>query len=205
MDEATKSRAKILILSHLAQFSLQRRIGNLPYSGLADMAFESGGFGDANVHPGDLVALQAAPPSKWYLSWLVSTQTPAGWIGPQYTLESIEDGTLCNWSNVSLVYYNREQVRDHPEWRWTDRQHQFNDRWLRVCRKERGAFIHLPVQAKFEDDAVILQVRLRYGIREDLPPRRFGNWRKTTKKMMLEYYDEMVALDESRSSLTSIA
>lgn len=69
-----KNKSRILILSHMAQFSLLRRHEGQIYSGLSDMAFHSGA-----VEPGDLVALQSAPASKWYLGWLVEKKWPEGY------------------------------------------------------------------------------------------------------------------------------
>lgn len=189
-----KLRARLLILSHIAQFSLQRRIGGQIYGGLKDMAFQDSGMGAQDAVPGDLVALQSAAPSKWYLGWLISRERPEGWHDEQYTIESIEDGELCNWSNVSLIYYDRSQVSGHPEWRWTDRQHQFNDRWKRVCYKDRDAYIYLPIQPAFhQDGSVTLGTRTRFGLDDTRPTRLFPDWRKVTKATMLAFYDEAVA------------
>jgi hypothetical protein len=191
MAEA-KNRSRILILSHIAQFSLARRFGKIVYGGLSDMAFEAA---DGNVQPGDLIAIQSAPPSKWYLGWLVSKQWPEGHSCEQYSIESIEDGEICNWSNVGLAYYNREQISSHPEWRWTDAQHKFNDRWRKACDKERDAYIYLPMQPIFDNGGgVTLKTRTRHGMNDIRPERHFENWRKTTVKMMLEFYDEAVQI-----------
>lgn len=187
-----KSRARLLILNHVVQFSLQRMIGEHSYGGLHDMCFHGGGFGEDRAIPGDLVALQSAPVSKWYLGWLIETQHKENDY-EHWSIESIEDEQVCDWTNVSLLYYDRSQVKAHPEWRWTDAQHEFNDRWRKVCYDERDAYIYLPVQAVFEDDAVVLGVRVRFGIDEERPTRAFDNWKKTTKAMMLEFYDAAVA------------
>lgn len=184
-----KNRAKILILSHITQFSLATNYGGKVYGGLADMAFHNG---NREVIPGDLVALKAAPSTKWYISWLVSKQWPEGYACEQYTLESIEDGELCDWHYVELVYYNRTQVESHPEWRWTDEQHAFNDRWKKVCFNERDAYIYLPTQAVFDGDAVTLGTRTRYSLDDFRATKRFTQWRKITKKQMLEFYDAAV-------------
>ena len=194
MAEA-KSRSRLLILNHIAQFSLARRYGDQVYGGLSDMAFH----GDGVPSPGDLVSLSSAPPSKWYLSWLVSKQWPEGHACEEYTLESIEDGELCNWSNVGLTHYNRSQVDQHPEWRWTDAQHEFNDRWRRSCFKDRDAYIYLPVQAEFDNDgSVTLTVRVRHGWSDARPARSFPNWKKVTKAAMLAFYDEAVKEAEAQ-------
>lgn len=189
-----KLRARQLILSHIAQFSLMRSYGRQIYGGSSDFAFHGLCMDSSDVLPGDLVAIQSARPSKWYLGWLVSKQRPEGWSDDQFTIESIEDGELCNWSNIGLIYYDRSQISGHPEWRWSDKQHAFNDRWNRVCYGERDAYIYLPIQATFlDDDGVELSTRTRYGLDDTRPTRRFENWRKVTKAMMLAFYDDAVA------------
>lgn len=189
----TKTRARLLILNHIVQFSLARRYGDHVTGGLRDMAFVSGSS-ETSI-PGDLVALQSAPSSKWYLGWLISKQWPEGHACEQYTIESIEDGELCNWSNVGLIFYDRSQIQNHPEWRWTDQQHEFNSRWFRVCKDERDAYIYLPVQAEFDQEGsgVLLRTRTRFAMDDTVPERYFDNWRKVTKAMMLEFYDAAVA------------
>lgn len=184
-----KNRSRILILSHIAQFSLQRRIGDHIYGGLSDMAFLGGAALSPDVMPGDLVAIQSAPASKWYLGWLLERKQPPGYACEVYTIESIEDGQHCDWSNVGLIYYDRSQTRAHPEWRWADAQHKFSDRWQRACRKIRGAYIHLPFGPTFDGDAVELGVRVRHGLSEAVIRKSFPNWRKVTIKTMLEFYD----------------
>jgi hypothetical protein len=180
MPDNAKTRARTLILSHIAQFSLQKRMsdGTL-YGGLSDMAFVP----NDTPPPGALVALQSAPPSKWYLSWLIERSNQSRAIGEIYLLESIEDGELCEWSNVSLLEYDRRQTDAHPEWRWSDAQHVFNDRWLRVCRKERDAYTVLPVQAEFEHGTgVWLSTRTRYGLDDFRASELFPNWARSQRK-----------------------
>lgn len=187
-----KLRSRILILSHIAQFSLSRRYGDQAYGGLSDMAFVAG---DRAVIPGDLVVPQSAPPSKWYLGWLISKQWPEGHACETYTIESIEDGELGDWSNIGIIHYDRSQVANHPEWRWTDAQHEFNDRWKRVCKDERDAYMYLPAQPTFyPDNGVSLGVRVRFGLSDLSPSRIFGDWREISQAMMLEFYDEAVEI-----------
>lgn len=162
------------------------RYGDQVYRGLPDMAFRAG---EKEAEPGDLVAVQSASPSKWYLGWLIEKNWPEGYACEVYTIESIEDGQLCDWWNVGLIYYDRSQTQSHPEWRWTDGQHKFKDRWWRACFKDRDAYMHLPLYPKFEGDTVELGVRFRHGFRSTVIRKRFPNWRKTTIKMMLDFYD----------------
>jgi len=184
-----KERARIAILSHLAQFSFARQLGGLPYCGLDDMRFHNA---ESNPVVGSLCVPKSAPASKWYLSWLVEYK-PGDW--PVYALESIEDGEVCNWSNIGLIAYNAAQVASHPEWRWTDEQFAFKDRWNRACYKKRDAYIYLPTFPVFdkEGDGVTLGVRVRFGLDERIPTRHFDNWRKVRIADMLAFYDEMSA------------
>ncbi len=61
---------------------------------------------------GDLVALNCAPATKWYLSWVHEYDPGDGW--PKYLLESIEDGELCWWSNVGINIYDRKKSLRTP-------------------------------------------------------------------------------------------
>lgn len=190
-----KNRARILILSHIAQFSLGREIDGHAYAGLRDMRFRD--VREPSI--GGLVALSACGPSKWYLSWVhevIRHPYPdrPGQYEVEVLLESVEDGAIAKWSNVCIQEYDRSQVDQHPSWRWTDRQHQFNDRWLRACYKGRDAYIVLPVQAVFSDEwAVTLSTRTRFGLDAIRHERTFQDWRKVTRADMLAFYDESIA------------
>ena len=182
-----KERSRILLLNWIFDLSLLIRYGNHTYEGMDDCTFD--GMGKAK--PGDLVALCSAPTSKYYLSWFVSKERRGIW--DYYLLESVEDNSLMEWYNVALMPYNRKTVKDHPQWRWTDRQHKFNDRWFRVCRTRRAAHMHLPVFVSYgEGHEVTLGIRTRHALSNLSPKRIFPDWRKVTIKMMLEFYDEAV-------------
>lgn len=179
-----KNRSRILLLSHICQFSLTRRYGDQVYGGLKDMAFRE----NRSPRIGSLVSLSSAPASKWYLSWV------AGVSGDTYTLESIEDGELCNWSNVGIYEYDRSQIDNHPEWRWADKQHGFKDRWWRACYKTRDAYVYRPIYPTFyEDGSVEIGVRVIHGIDPRVIRKTFPNWKKVRASDMLEFYDAAVA------------
>jgi hypothetical protein len=152
------------------------------------------------AQPGDLIAMQSAPTSKWYLSWLVKEERREDGFR-HYLLESIEDGALCWWTNVGMDFMDREVIKDHPSWRWTDRQYAFKDRWWSVCYKEKDAYITLPLYPEFGDDfAVTLGTRTRHGFDDHRPRKTFPDWRKLTKKQMAEFYDECVASKPSKAA-----
>lgn len=140
---------------------------------------------------GDLILLSSAPMSKWTLSWFHQRRepSPGNW---EYLLESIEDGDLCWWSNVSISFLHRRALA--PSWRWNDRQWSFRDRWEHVCYREKEAYIVRPVEPVFgEGFEVTLGTRTSHGFDDITPKRWFHDWRKVTKAMMAQCYDDCVA------------
>ena len=149
---------------------------------------------DRKPDPGSLVATSGAPETKWYLSWVVETELhEGGWH--RYLLRSVEDGELSWWENVWLFRYSQERVQARPDWRWTDKQFDFRDRWHKVCYKQHDAYMVLPCRPTFHDNgSVTLSLRERHGGFRDHykfhHERTFDSWRKTTMKMMSEFYLE---------------
>ena len=186
-----RTRGRLLLMGHLMQFSLQRRMSDgEAYAGRSQDAF-SGHARDAI--PGDLVAVHTARPDKWYLGWLVEKEVAAPPREPRYLIESVEDGELCWWDNVALVHYDRETVRSHPQWRWTDAQHDFAERWYEVCRQDKDAYMYLPIAPTFDGNAVELGVRVRLGFSPTVIRETFPNWRRTSRKAMGDFYDRAEA------------
>ena len=190
-------RARLMILHYIMQFSLSHTFGDgKSYGGLLSGAFHVD-HSYREVRVGDLVALSSAPVSKFYLGWLVETrENQPGW--PEFLLQSIDDGSQCWWSNVGVTYMNRETVKAHPEWRWDDQQHAFNDRWIKACYKKRDAYIYLPVQVVYSGDQVTLSIRVRHGFRPERPTKTFEHWKKVKVADMLAFYDAAVAEIESK-------
>lgn len=184
-----KVRARLAILNHISTFSLARMYGDYVHRPIDDMVFRE----NRAPAPGALVALHSAPPSKWYLSWVVGTKRLDG--GMEYTLESIEDGALCRWGNVSLVEYSPQTVASHPEWHWTDAQFAFNDRWHKVCRQHPGGYMSRPIPASFEGGfAVTLGRRTSHGFDDIVVRRTFPDWRKVTIAAMRAWFTEAIAI-----------
>jgi len=132
---------------------------------------------------GDLVSLQSAPPSKWYVSWLIETRCVHD---REYLLESIDDGSLCWWSNVSLNHYNRERVGNNPTWRWEDRQFDFWKRWRKAASTD--SWLLRPSLPEFSGFKVTLSVRKTFesGV---LFGKEFLDWRKLKISDMIDYYN----------------
>lgn len=171
----TKNRARISILSELLSFPT---INSKDWTSC---------YFETPPEVGDLVAMNCAPSTKYYLSWLREINEDEYGI-VRYLLESIEDGELCWWTNIGLSYYDRVRVSERPSWKWDDDQFGFNDRWLKVCQKN-DTYIVLPCQSKFDDNGgVVLDVRIRFGLDDYRNPVHFDNWKKITNKEMDKYY-----------------
>ncbi len=147
---------------------------------------------------GDLVRLSAAPASKWQIGWLVAIDD----TNPHYRrwlIESLEDGETCWWLNVGVDYLERDSVG--PQWRWTDRQWQFQRRWFRVCYHDCDAHIAVPLYPVFpgfgEGFEVTLGLRTKFGLDDYRPTRTFPDWRKVTRAMMAQCYRDCDAERET--------
>lgn len=196
----TYNRARIEILNYILSFSTnhyygQEKKGYTNTSIDIEKAFRGGYSTDKRPPIGSLVVLLAAPFTKYYLSWYI--QCEEGGLGGRFLLKSIEDGSLCWWTNVAFKWYPLEESNKHPQWKWSDKQFEFWDRWRRAC-KRRDAYITLGVMPQFTDDGgVILATRERYDLSPYKAERKFDNWKKVKFKDMLEFYDYAV---ESRPS-----
>lgn len=137
--------------------------------------------------------------NKWYLSWVVEVeQVENGFT--KYLLESIEDGSLGWWTNVSFHLFQDCEIPQR--WRWTDKQFEFRDRWFRACHKTRDAYITLPCEPHFTDDGgVIIKTRTRFGWDNNNKEIKFPDWKKVKVREMLEFYDSVIAYrDELKKS-----
>lgn len=187
-----KNMAKLDILNYITSFCLSVNYGD---------GINRGGFGDSYFTPtdtpkiGDLVILKSGRFTEWYLSWYVGyEQSNNGKFCDIHTLESIDTGKLCNWSNVSFNVLNKDVVDKKPRWKWTDKQFLFEKRWFNSCYEQRGAYINLPIPPKFkENGSVILSTRKRYSRSDGTRGKSkvFKNWKKVLVKDMLEFYDSV--------------
>jgi hypothetical protein len=191
----TNNRARRAILWYVTQFCLSKRFGEKQTYG-SSTAFNPSGYGLGGAQIGDLVVPTSTPISEWFLSWLVGVDETRG----IFVLESIETGKLCNWSNIGLDYLDRDEVKSHPEWRWSDKQFEFNDRWNRVCFKKHDAYITLPLEVSFGSDySFALGTRTRFGFDDFRPSETFPDWRKFTMKNMSDFYLKCLAEHEAFS------
>jgi hypothetical protein len=191
----TKLRARQEILHYVLSFCVCYTFASEPERVYpSSTGFRSCLLNREAVQVGDLIILSSAPASKYTIGWLkeIDASNP-GW--PRYLIESLEDQSECWWSNVGVDHFPRDKL--DPAWRWTDRQWAFKDRWWAVCYKEKGAYMSLPLWPEFGPSFdVTLGTRTRFGFDDMKPTRTFPDWRKVTKAMMRQCYDECVAEHE---------
>lgn len=190
MKPETYNKSRLSILSYVLTFSTKRFYGDENrYSVNADEGWH-GGYSMTQEPPiGSLCMLLAAPDSKWYLGWLLETRE--GGMGKEYLLKSIEDGQNCWWSNVAICFFPK--ANEFPSWKWTDRQHDFKERWMRACRRKSDYWTK-PLYPVFNPDGSVI-----LGTREHViaavegndyrPTKKFDNWKKVKSKEMQEFYE----------------
>lgn len=200
MKTEPKTRSRQQILHYVLSFCTGKIHGAMQAAQEypRGQTFSSGFVVESDETPtqiGDLVLLTSAPSSKWTLGWLLQKRDlNPGY--PQWLIESIEDGELCWWGNVGLAYLHRRSLS--PSWRWTDRQWAFRDRWIKVCRDEKDAYLYRPLEPVFGDGLeVTIGTRTMCGFDDISPKRKFDDWRKVTKAMMGQCYDDCVAEHEA--------
>lgn len=177
-----------------ARYSILNRILSCPMLG----QFKWKEKYDTEVQVGDLVSISSAPASEYYLSWVVEIESGDKTTLPRYVLKSIETGNLCGWANVGVNIYDREEVAQYPEWRWTDKQWAFKNRWNKVCYGWNDAYMVLPLPPVFHDDgSVDLGVRVRMSFNKYTSKKTFPNWKKCTMKMMDEYFEKCVIEEDN--------
>ncbi len=188
MKPETFNRSRIEILNYIICFSTCTMYGKGAFSFQDEKhAFISSLLSYSQIFPiGSLIKLSSAPFSKFYLSWLVEIKDGNNRFDQRFLLKSIEDGSLCWWSNVSISAYSEETLKNFPQWRWNDEQWAFKDRWFRACK---GAFGTLPKFPEFLDNGgVILSTRKRWDGGVSKTQKTFPSWKKLKSKEMSEYF-----------------
>lgn len=199
--EKSYQKARKEIYNWLFQFSMLKKYEDGGFANHGTPFLYS--FDNKHVRVGDLVIMGAHRHINWKVCWILDRKPKTSMFDDEWLCQSVETGELCWWHNVSFMVYDREEVQLHPHWRWNDRQFEFNDRWLKVCRKH-DAYIVLPTMAEFGDDYnVTLRTRIRYGRSDYSPTKMFEDYRKVTKKDMSEFYLECKENYDNQTNRTS--
>lgn len=184
----TRNRARIDILNHIICFGTCNEYGEgkaVPAFYDDKYAFTSD-FRSEDYVNGDLIKIGSAGFSKYYLSWYVEKRDTNGFT--EHLLQSIEDGSLCWWSNVSLSRFNRGTVANNEKWKWTDAQFEFYDKVLR-CKKRSGTYERFAGITFNEDCSVEIRKR---GSFEDYKGKHIlvPNWKKAKLKEIVEFFKD---------------
>lgn len=197
MKNPTYIKAHAAILDYILQFCISSTYGDSDRSYGGITAFVSRSLGeDSGARVGDLVLIKSANAGKWRLSWLRAIQ-PLGGGDTEWLCASLADGELCRWSNVDIAYFPRKKLEEHPEWKWSDDQHEFNEKWFKACRRQ-DPYMYRPCQPEFnEDGSATILTRSRFDFDGHNARVRIEKWRKATLKALENHYLAMVAEHEA--------
>jgi hypothetical protein len=197
----TYGRARIEMLNYLLNFSTAKYFG--PKTEGYEWTFNSvecswrGGVSDEQAPIGSLCMLSSAPFTKFYLCWLIDFKDEG--YGGSYLMQSVEDHSLCWWSNVGVYFFPPEKSKHFPQWKWSDRQFEFYDRWLRAAKRVDDYWTKTLLPDFHDDGSVTLGTRehiFRTAIDGEggyLPKKTFPDWRKVKFGEMVEFFKYCVS------------
>lgn len=145
---------------------------------------------DRDPAVGSLVAIWLAPmATEWALSWVLDRREGQHG-GPQWLLESVETGRQAWWGNVA---FNRFAGPVPPQWRWTDAQHRFDDRWRRLANTVDG-YVFRPMPVVFGDgrSATLRARRIFEEAQAGNPSIAVDDWRKVTVRQLAAHHAALV-------------
>lgn len=145
--------------------------------------------GDPTLKEGDLVLLSGHKQPKWRMGWFIKSK------GHEYLVQSVMGEGEQTWmTNISVAYFHRPTLQTHPEWRWTNEQHQFADAWMTLVSGNRDTQMLVPMMPVFLGDSVTLKARARFGIEEHKqfkPSITISDFRQLGEHELLHCYDEL--------------
>lgn len=148
--------------------------------------------GDPALHTGDLVLMSGHRQPKWRMGWLKKVRTLSEGGGAEYLVQSVMgEGEQAWFSNVSVSYFHRPTLLQHPEWRWTNEQHLFADQWVSLVLDKRETQLIAPMMPVFLGDSVTLRARTRFGLDDYKPSITIPDFRKLEQADLLQCYDEL--------------
>jgi hypothetical protein len=151
------------------------------------------------LQTGDLLLISGHRNPKWRMAWLKEVRV--GEAGPEYLVQSTQGEGEVTWMhNVSMSFFHRPTLEHHPEWRWTNEQHQLADQWMDVVTANRDTRLIAPMMPVFFGDSVRLKARGRFGISDFRPQKTIDDFHCMTQENLLAVYDElcqMLATDKA--------
>lgn len=204
---STYNKSRIAILSYILNMATKHYYGTEHQARVdAKEGFHGGYSADGPPPVGSLCVLMAAPDTKWYMSWLEEVKlADHGWHN--YLLRSIDDGSLCWWNNIALKWYPNAET--FPTWRWTDRQFEFKDKWIRATKKENDYFTIPNLPVFHPDGSVTISTRRHIfttalGDEGYSPSKTFPSWKKVKSAEMVDFYKYAVSSIPEKPSVTTL-
>lgn len=141
--------------------------------------------------PGDLVMMTAAPMSEWHLS-IFRERGEGNEFTRENILESLKTGRLGRWHNVGFHVMNMEKLGLGDQWKWTDEQFDFQDKFRKVCK--RGDYhMALPFIDEFVGNMVYIKFRTRFSFNDKITSVPAFDYTKITQKSLLAMLDKYEA------------
>ncbi len=181
-----KSKAKIEILNYIVNICTNIYSSNGMRINLdhPEHGFKTSLFNKNEIPLNTIVRISAANHTKYYLSWLREIKENG-----VYLTESIEDGSLCNWSNVSIYYLPIKTINIVPSWRWNDKQFKIKEQWFRACFKTKDCYVIRPCVPEFNQDGSFTLSLRKIFESEIIAKKTFKDYNKVLVRDMLQFYD----------------
>lgn len=142
------------------------------------------------LQAGDLLLISGHRKPAWRMAWL--KQVRVGNRGTEYLVKSTQGEGEVTWlDNVSVSFFHRPTLEQHPEWRWNNEKHHFADRWMESVTQSRDTRLIAPVMPVFFGDSVQLKARGRFGICDFKPSIMIHDFRSLTHESVLGCFDEL--------------
>ena len=178
-------RAGAELIDYLLQFAISKSA--VPNGRTYNQCFFVDTHTDLLV--GDLLMISSTQSKKWRLSWLVDImQKPDGYI--EYLLKDVHTGEECWWTNIGTAYMDREIVKQHPQWKWTNEQYAFYDLWNQV-KKEQDEYIIRTWIPDFDGEEVVIRTRTRFSI-NDIQVTKTFHWRNHDLVSLVPIHEEIL-------------
>lgn len=197
-----KDRARFQILNLVLMMSTTKKMPSdgRPIPNFNEEWSFNSGSGEKTAPIGSLCKLSSAPISKWYLSWL--REMRVGEIGTEYLMESIDDGSLCWWSNVSVDWIDKSTTDEYSKLHWTDSYYQFDDMWNKAFHRKNAYVLRAGLPMFHSDRSVTVVAREMF--QQPTPgslEKTFPDYTKVRLKDLMQAYDELYAeMVESKKS-----
>ena len=142
------------------------------------------------LHKGDLLLISGYRNPKFRMAWLKDIRVTCR--GTEYLVQSTcGEGEVAWLHNVTVSFFHRPTLEQHPEWRWTNEQHWIADQWMEAVTQHRDTRLIAPAIPVFLGDSVRLKARGRFGISDFQPEKTIEDFRELTQQTMLSTFDEL--------------